>query len=111
MQARIFSIDKKSYEILPSNDDPLTTLEDLNDDLPEHAPRFVLLSYPVTLNSGRKANPYVMLNYMPATVAAELRMLYAGAKELMRNTAAVGKVIDVADEDAILEIDAMLREG
>lgn len=52
-----------------------------------------------------------MLNYMPVTVGAELRMLYAGAKELMRNTAAVGKVIDVADEESLSEIDEVLREG
>lgn len=89
----------------------MKSLDDLSDELPDHVPRFVLLSYPVTLNSGRKANPYVMLNYMPVTVGAELRMLYAGAKELMRNTAAVGKVIDVADEESLSEIDEVLREG
>lgn len=36
-----------------------------------------------------------MLYYLPITANAELRMLYAGAKELMRNTAEVGKVIDI----------------
>lgn len=112
MQARVFSIDKKTFEISACDDgEPLSSLEELSDELPDHVPRFVLLSYPVTLKSGRKASPYVMVNYMPVTVGAELRMLYAGAKELMRNTAQVGKVIDVTDGDAILEIDDDLREG
>ena len=34
-----------------------------------------------------------MVYYLPVTCNAELKMLYAGAKELMRNTAEVGKVI------------------
>ena len=50
--------------------------------------------------------PYVLLYYLPVTCNAELRMLYAGAKELMRNTAEAGRVIeltDVEDLDAIKE--------
>ena len=43
--------------------------------------------------------PYVLLYYLPVTCNAELRMLYAGAKELMRNTAEVGKVIEIDSAD------------
>lgn len=35
-------------------------------------------------------------------------MLYAGAKELMRNTAEVGKVIEVGDEDEVLGVKEVL---
>lgn len=35
-------------------------------------------------------------------------MLYAGAKELMRNTAEVGKVIEVADEEEVLGVEEVL---
>lgn len=45
---------------------------------------------------------------MPPTTNNELRMLYAGAKELMRNTAEVGKVIEVADEDEVLGVEEVL---
>lgn len=68
----------------------------------------MLLSYPLTLKSGRQATPYVLLFYMPPTTNSELRMLYAGAKELMRNTAEVGKVIEVADEDEVLAVQEVL---
>ncbi|KAA8894625.1 hypothetical protein FN846DRAFT_400919 [Sphaerosporella brunnea] len=107
-QALILSIDKKSFEIQPSTGDVLATLEDIADALPEHAPRFVLLSYPLTLGDGRLSVPYVMLNWMPATVGSELRMLYAGAKELVRNTAEVGKVLDVAEEEDVLAVQEVL---
>jgi Cofilin/tropomyosin-type actin-binding protein len=48
--------------------------------------------------------PYVLLYYLPVTCNAESRMLYAGAKELMRNTAEVGKVFEIDSGDDIEEI-------
>ena len=54
--------------------------------------------------SGRMSVPYVMLYYLPVTANAELRMLYAGAKELMRNTAEVGKVIEIDSVDDLEEL-------
>ena len=48
--------------------------------------------------------PYVMLYYLPVTCNAELRMLYAGAKELMRNTAEVGKIIEIDSADDLNEL-------
>lgn len=86
-----------------------TDLATLAEELPEHAPRFVLLSYPLTLKTGRQAAPYVLLFYMPPTTNNELRMLYAGAKELMRDTAEVGRVIRVADEEEVLGVEDVLK--
>lgn len=43
--------------------------------------------------------PYVLLYYLPVTCNAELRMLYAGGKELMRNTAEVGRVIEMTEAE------------
>lgn len=38
------------------------------------------------------------------TCNAELRMLYAGAKELMRNTAEVGRVIEIDSADDLEDL-------
>lgn len=48
--------------------------------------------------------PYVLLYYMPTTCNSELRMLYAGAKELMRNTSEAGRVIDLESAEDLEEI-------
>lgn len=45
-----------------------------------------------------------MLYYLPVTCNAELRMLYAGAKELMRNTAEVGRVIEIDSADDLEDL-------
>lgn len=42
-------IDVKTQEIKPSSDETYSDLQELADDLPDSSPRFVLLSYPLTL--------------------------------------------------------------
>ena len=45
-------IDKSTLEIRQDEDKVVyKSLEEIGDDLPDHAPRFVLLSYPLTLVS------------------------------------------------------------
>ena len=86
-----------------------SSMQDLSDDLPDNAPRFVLLSYPLTLASGRLSVPYVMLAYLPATCNQETRMLYAGAKELMRNQSEAGRIIEIADAEEVESIEERLQ--
>ncbi|KAJ9644616.1 hypothetical protein H2199_003579 [Coniosporium tulheliwenetii] len=108
-QAVIYQIDKKTLEIQQTDDDVYTDMQSLADELPDHSPRFVLLSYPLTLASGRLSVPYVMIYYMPVTCNAELRMVYAGAKELMRKTAEVGRIIEMKEAEELEEIDELLK--
>lgn len=84
-------------------------MQDLSDDLPDNAPRFILLSYPLTLASGRLSVPYVMLAYLPATCNQETRMLYAGAKELMRNQSEAGRIIEIGDAEEVESIEERLQ--
>ena len=42
-------IDKKSLEISQAGDEVYKSMEELADDLPDNSPRFVLLSYPLTM--------------------------------------------------------------
>jgi len=69
----------------------------------------VLLSYPLTLSSGRLSVPYVMLFYLPETCNAELRMLYAGAKELVRNQAEVGRIIEIDSVEDLEGLEEKLK--
>ncbi|KAI9728216.1 MAG: hypothetical protein M1828_004677 [Chrysothrix sp. TS-e1954] len=102
-------IDKKNLEILSDNE-KYTSLADLADELPENTPRFVLLSHPLTLPDGRTTAPYVLLSYLPQTCTSEARMLYAGARELMRTEAETSRVIEVEDEEGVLAVKDKLME-
>jgi hypothetical protein len=50
-----------------------------------------------------------MLYYMPVTAKSEMRMLYAGAKELVRNTSEVGKIIEVESAEDLEDIEGKLK--
>ncbi|THY54857.1 glia maturation factor beta [Aureobasidium pullulans] len=108
-QAVIYQIDKKTLEISKADDEVYTDLSLLGEELPDHSPRFILLSYPLTMASGRLSVPYVMLYYLPVTCNSELKMVYAGAKELMRNQAEVGRIIEIDSIEELEEIEEQLR--
>lgn len=61
-------------------------------------------------DSGRLSVPYVMLYYLPITCNSEVKMLYAGAKELMRNTSEVGRIIEIDSAEDLEEIEEKLKE-
>ena len=42
-------IDKHTLEIAQADDEVYTNMQELADELPDHSPRYVLLSYPLTL--------------------------------------------------------------
>jgi hypothetical protein len=50
-----------------------------------------------------------MLYYLPVTCNNEVKMLYAGAKELMRNTAEVNKIIEIDSADDLEDIEEKLK--
>ena len=50
-----------------------------------------------------------MIYYLPVTAPSEQKMLYAGAKELMRNTAEVGRIIEVDGVEELEEIPDKLK--
>ena len=66
---------------------------------PPHAHKLI-----TSQSSGRLSVPYVLLYYLPATCNAEARMLYAGAKELLRGEAGVGRVIEIDSAEELADI-------
>jgi len=50
-----------------------------------------------------------MLNYMPTTCNQESRMLYAGAKELMRNQSEAGRIIEIDSVEEVETIEQKLQ--
>lgn len=107
MEALVCSINKDTYEIVPE-DDEVTLMEELVDELPDNLPRFVVLLYPIKLSDGRLKVPLVLVYWIPPTCGQEQRMLYAGAVELVREKTGVAKVIKIDDEDDFEDIESQL---
>ncbi|KAH3676135.1 hypothetical protein WICMUC_002157 [Wickerhamomyces mucosus] len=88
-------IDQKTYEIrLDSKaENPISSIEELVEEIPDNSPRYVVLSYPLTLKDGRKTSRLVLIYWLPPTSTQSSRMLYAAAVELIRNKAGVSKYV------------------
>lgn len=54
-------IDKQSLEISQADDETYSSMQELANELPGHSPRFVLLSYPLTLVSIQEESDYCPL--------------------------------------------------
>ena len=52
--------------------------------------------------------PYVLVYYLPENCNPSSRMMYAGAVELLRNTASVQRVIEVENETDVINIEKKL---
>ncbi|KAJ5893623.1 hypothetical protein N7495_005314 [Penicillium taxi] len=110
-QAIIYIIDAKTTEIRPEDGEVYTRMEDVADELPESSPRFILLSHPLTLKDGRLSVPYVLLYWLPENCNPNQRMMYAGAVEVMRNTAEVNRVVEVESDEDITSIATRLANS
>ncbi|KAK6458272.1 uncharacterized protein RJT20DRAFT_126253 [Scheffersomyces xylosifermentans] len=108
MQAAIYTIDTTSYEIKKENDEPVVSVEDLIEELPDNSPRYIVLSYPYKLPDGRLKTPLVLLYWIPPTSSQGSRMLYAAAVEEFREKAGVSKLIKVEDEDDFEDLEEQL---
>lgn len=122
-------VDPKTQEIKSASNETYSDMLDLADELPDSSPRFVLLSYPLTLvnlpcamgsiallttglkPSGRLSVPYVLLYYLPENCNPSSRMMYAGAVELMRTTAEVNRVIEMQSGEDLEGIEKRLGSG
>ena len=55
------TIDPKTQEIKPASSEVYSDLREVADELPDSSPRFILLSYPLTLVSPPLPNPFPFL--------------------------------------------------
>ena len=52
--------------------------------------------------------PYVLVYYLPENCNPQSRMSYAGATELMRSTAEVGRVVEIESAEELGGIEKVL---
>lgn len=92
-------------EMMVIEDDTLEdiTIEELVNELPEHLPRFVALSYVRNHDDGRVSYPLVFVFLSPAGTKPELQMMYAGTKTSLVNDLKFPKVYELRDIEEFTE--------
>eukprot|EP01097_Dermamoeba_algensis_P001802 TRINITY_DN168_c0_g1_i5.p2 TRINITY_DN168_c0_g1~~TRINITY_DN168_c0_g1_i5.p2 ORF type:complete len:164 (+),score=32.68 TRINITY_DN168_c0_g1_i5:25-516(+) len=78
--AFIMKVNREKLEIEIDYTDDNCSLEKIVDNLPESAPRYIVISYKYSHKDGRVSYPIVFIYYCPPTVSTALNMIYASSK-------------------------------
>nr|CAG8452173.1 14884_t:CDS:10 [Entrophospora candida] len=86
-------IDRENLVVVEDEIHDDITLEELVEELPENAPRYIVLSY----EDGRKSYPLVLIYYSPISTNPEAHMLYTSSKVYFQQKADLNKTFDIRE--------------
>ncbi|KAE8538236.1 hypothetical protein D1P53_005575 [Cryptococcus gattii VGV] len=73
------------------------SIEEIAEELPENAPRYVLLSHELKHKDGRISYPLLLINWAPTTSPIELMTLHASSLSYFQQVSETAKVLEVRD--------------
>lgn len=101
--AVIMKIDTDKLMVIEDESFEDCTIEELVNELPEHLPRYVALSYVKKHDDGRISYPLIFVFISPAGTKPELQMIYAGTKTSLVNQVQFTKVFELRDVEEFTE--------
>lgn len=78
-------------------------IEELQDIIPEHEPRYIVYSYKMEHSDGRVSYPMCFIFYTPRDIQMELQVLYAGMKLVLQREAGLTRVYEVRELEEMTE--------
>ncbi|XP_046418024.1 glia maturation factor [Neodiprion pinetum] len=79
------------------------TIDELQDSLPGHQPRYIVYSYKMEHADGRLSYPMCFIYYTPRDSQMELQIMYAGTKLALQKEADLTRVYEVRELDELTE--------
>ncbi|CAB4427387.1 unnamed protein product [Rhizophagus irregularis] len=101
--AFVLKIDREKLLVMEDEQYDNISLEELIEELPENSPRYIVLSYELLHDDGRKSYPLILIYYSPVTTNPETNMLYASAKTYFQQKADLNKVFDIRDTETLTD--------
>ncbi|XP_050302112.1 glia maturation factor beta [Anthonomus grandis grandis] len=101
--ALILKVDREKQQIILDEQLDNTTIDDLQENLPSHQPRFVVLSYKQEHKDGRISYPLCFIFFTPRDSHAELQMMYAGSKLSLQKEADVSRAYEIRELEDFTE--------
>lgn len=80
-----------------------TDIDALQESLPSHQPRFILLSYKQEHQDGRVSYPLCFIFFTPRDSHVELQMMYAGSKLALQKEADVSRAYEIRELEDLTE--------
>lgn len=102
--ALILKVVREKHEIhVDEKLDHVENLEELKDYLPEHQPRYIILSYKQKHCDGRISYPICFIFYTPRDSQIDLQMMYAGSKVTLQKEADISRGYEIRELDEMNE--------
>ncbi|XP_055640641.1 glia maturation factor gamma [Toxorhynchites rutilus septentrionalis] len=79
------------------------TVEDLQEQLPSHQPRYIIYSYKMAHDDGRISYPMCFIFYTPRDSQMELCMLYAKTRMALQREADLTRYYEIRELDDMTE--------
>ncbi|CAH1642193.1 unnamed protein product [Spodoptera littoralis] len=76
-------------------------LEELQDILPSHQPRFIVYSYKMEHDDGRVSFPMCFIFYTPRDAHMELQVMYAGTQRALAAAVGAPRLLEVREIDEL----------
>ncbi|CAB3233471.1 unnamed protein product [Arctia plantaginis] len=76
-------------------------LEELQDILPSHQPRFIVYSYKLEHSDGRTSFPMCFIFYTPRDAHMELQVMYAGTQRALAAAVGAPRLLEVRELDEL----------
>ncbi|XP_066143554.1 glia maturation factor [Euwallacea fornicatus] len=101
--ALVLKVDREKQLIVIDEYLDDTNIESLQESLPGHQPRFVILSYKQEHKDGRISYPLCFIFFTPRDSHAELQMMYAGSKLALQKESDVSRAYEIRELEDLTE--------
>ncbi|KAL1512501.1 hypothetical protein ABEB36_002084 [Hypothenemus hampei] len=101
--ALILKVDREKQQIIIDEQLEDTSIDSLQENLPSHQPRFVILSYKQEHRDGRVSYPLCFIFFTPRDSHAELQIMYAGSKLALQKEAEVSRAYEIRELEDLTE--------
>ncbi|XP_045177016.2 glia maturation factor beta-like [Mercenaria mercenaria] len=101
--ALLLKVDTSSQTVIVDEEFEDTNIEDLQGELPEHQPRFLVISYVRDHGDGRISYPLCFVYICPAGCKTELAMMYAGTRNILQKELGITKDFELRDTEDFTE--------
>lgn len=96
-------MERESQQIIIDETFEGITIEELQENLPSHQPRYIILSYRQEHKDGRVSYPLCFIYFTPRDSHAELQMMYAGSKISLQREAELTRAYEIRELEDLTE--------
>jgi len=96
-------VDRDSHMVILDQKMDDMSIEELVEELPDHQPRYVVLSYRMEHGDGRVSYPLCFIFLTPRDCKPELQMMYAGSKLSLQKEIDVTRVYELRELEELTE--------